>query len=87
MKTPLTSIALALLLAGCVHTTPNWDRQFGSSVRAATAAQVADPSAQANPDPVTGIDGRAAKASQQHYEKSFATPQEHRSSMISGSAK
>jgi type IV pilus biogenesis protein CpaD/CtpE len=65
-----TAAALALLLAGCA-TTPEADARFGQSVRAALASQVARPDAVRNPDPVTGIDGRAARAAQEHYEKSF----------------
>jgi type IV pilus biogenesis protein CpaD/CtpE len=70
-----TGILLAaLLLQGCVNTTPKWDRQFGQAVRANVAAQVLDPAAAANNNPVTGIDGRAARATQDRYERSFAEP-------------
>jgi type IV pilus biogenesis protein CpaD/CtpE len=64
----------ALALSGCA-TTPNWDRQFGASVRSTLASQVADPVASRNPNPVTGIDGSAARAAQERYENSFAHPQ------------
>jgi type IV pilus biogenesis protein CpaD/CtpE len=63
-------LGLALLLAGCA-TTPRLDRQFGDSVRATLAQQVANPAAAHNPNPVNGIDGRAARAAQEQYEKSF----------------
>jgi type IV pilus biogenesis protein CpaD/CtpE len=65
----------ALALSGCAATTPNWDRQFGNAVRATLASQVADPAAARNTNPVSGIDGRAARASQEHYARSFAQPQ------------
>lgn len=67
-------VVAALLLQGCVQTTPKWDRQFGDTVRANLAAQVLDPAAAANPNPVVGVDGRAATAAQERYERSFANP-------------
>jgi type IV pilus biogenesis protein CpaD/CtpE len=62
--------ALALLLSACA-TTPQADARFGQSVRAAVSAQIAQPDAARNPRPVLGIDGRAARAAQEHYERSF----------------
>lgn len=62
--------ALALLLSACA-TSPQADARFGQSVRAALASQVANPAAVRNPDPVTGMDGRAARAAQEQYERSF----------------
>jgi type IV pilus biogenesis protein CpaD/CtpE len=64
----------ALLLQGCVATTPKWDRQFGDTVRANLAAQVLDPAAAANPNPAAGIDGRAAVTAHERYQRSFAEP-------------
>jgi type IV pilus biogenesis protein CpaD/CtpE len=92
MKTPSKRFAavllgVAALLAGCVATSPQAERNFGSSVRAAVAAQVADPSASANMTPVTGMDGRAAKATHRHYEATFMKPPEPQGSMTTGSAK
>lgn len=91
MKTQLNHmaalLALTATLAGCAHTTPAWDNNFGTSVRASVAAQVVDPAAAANSNPVTGIDGRAARASQLRYERSYVAPSDHSSSMITGSAK
>jgi type IV pilus biogenesis protein CpaD/CtpE len=74
MRVGIAIAIAALLLQGCVQTTPKWDRQFGDTVRANLAAQVLDPAAAANPNPATGIDGRAAAAAQERYEKSFANP-------------
>jgi hypothetical protein len=83
MNTRISIMALALAalatLSGCVHTSPRFDDRFGTSVRASLASQVADPAAAANANPVTGIDGRAASASQQRYETSFARPTEQQS--------
>ncbi|WP_426101768.1 hypothetical protein [Massilia sp. TSP1-1-2] len=91
MNTRLTTLAAALALAclsGCAQTSPNFDKNFGTSLRASLAAQVIDPAAarSPNPNPVTGLDGRAAAAANQHYEASFAHPVEQRS-MISGQGK
>jgi hypothetical protein len=66
--------ASAVLLDGCMSSTPVWDRTFGDAVRTVTAMQVLNPTASANTDPVAGIDGTAATASQQNYGKSFMAP-------------
>ena len=83
MKNHLSILALVAALTGCVQTSPMVDRNFGSSLRAALAAQVADPAAAANASarPVTGIDGRAAAAAQKRYESSFVTPTDQHSLM------
>ena len=66
--------ALALALAGCASSTPQWDARFGDSVRAALAAQAIDPAAARNRNPVAGLDGKAARAALERYEHSFTTP-------------
>ena len=86
MQTAAALLALATL-AGCAATSPNWDRNFGDSVRATVASQVADPSAALNTNPVSGIDGRAAIAIQRRYETSFAIPAVHEPAMTTGSGK
>lgn len=69
----------ALVLAGCASTTPQWDSHFGDSVRASLAAQVANPAAAAKLDPklaeVAGLDGSAARAAMERYERSYAHPE------------
>ncbi|GAB3417406.1 hypothetical protein NX774_14725 [Massilia agilis] len=66
-----TGIALlALALAGC-RTSPRIDDHFGEAVRANLAAQALRPEASGNTNPAAGVDGRAARAAQQRYEKSF----------------
>jgi len=87
LRTMTALLALTAALAGCAHTTPNWDNNFGNSVRASVAAQVADPAASANTNPVVGIDGRAARSTQQRYEGSYRTPESHGSAMTTGSGK
>ena len=78
MTTTTRLIQLALLgacLQGCVHSTPEWDRQFGTATRDNLAAQVLDPAAAANKDPAAGMDGRAAKGAHERYQRSFAQPE------------
>jgi len=62
-------LLLALLLGGCSNT-PYWDAHFGEAVELAKAQQILNPDAGKNPDPVAGIDGRAARD-----QKSFRTPE------------
>jgi len=79
MKTRFTTrMALALLacaLQGCVSTTPDWDSRFGDASRANLAAQTIDPAATANASAASGIDGRAARAAYDNYQRSFAQPE------------
>lgn len=70
--------ACFLLLAGCAPTTPGWDAAFGESVRTATARQVMNPDASRNTDPVSGVDGRAAKEAMTRYQKSFVEKEPQR---------
>ncbi len=81
------SAGLLLWLAGCAPTTPQWDSNFGNSVRASVAAQVADPAAVNNTRSVNGIDGTAARATQKAYERSFLTPATASPSIIGGAIK
>jgi hypothetical protein len=74
----LLFVTLALsTLAACASTTPNWDQQFGSNARIALARQIIDPGAGRNTDPVAGMDGRAANAGYERYQRAFSgtTPQ------------
>ncbi|MHA6909688.1 hypothetical protein ACQUJS_14845 [Ralstonia pseudosolanacearum] len=67
--------ALAVLLAGCMTTTPVYDKHFGEAVRTVTSMQTLNPRAAANTDPVFGMDGRSATAAMDRYDTSFQTPQ------------
>ena len=71
-----TCIALsAVLLAACsTTTTPDYDVRFGDAVRQARMRQTLNPTAGANPDPVLGIDGKAAQESIHLYHDSFKVP-------------
>jgi hypothetical protein len=71
-----TCIALsAVLLAACsTTTTPDYDQRFGDSVRQARMRQTLNPTASANPDPVLGLDGKAAQEGIHLYHDSFKVP-------------
>lgn len=64
----------ALLLAGCAHPRYASDEAFGDSVRAAQAEQTLNPDASRNKEPPKGLDGVAAKATVDRYQKSYETP-------------
>jgi hypothetical protein len=63
-------VSLFGALQGC-SSTPRFDDHFGASVRANLSAQVINPAAAANADPVSGMDGAAARAAQERYQRSF----------------
>ncbi|MFC5301303.1 hypothetical protein [Azospira restricta] len=75
-------LAVVFALAGCGSTassgmqsrTPNLDAQFGQAVEMAKAQQTLNPDASKNPDPVKGVDGRAAREAIERYEASFQRP-------------
>ena len=87
MNIRFTSWAALTLLAGglqgCGSTTPNWDSRFGAATRANLAAQTIAPGAASN-DPATGIDGRAARAAYDNYQRSFAQPDNGRQAPLVG---
>ncbi len=69
----IAGIVALLLLQGCA-TAPRFEKNFGSSVRANLTAQTIDPHGAANANPATGIDGPAARAAHERYQKSFVHP-------------
>ena len=79
MKKPEFRLVLALLpvaITGCAETTtPRMDNHFGEAVRTAVAQQTINPNASLNTDPVTGLDGKAAKQTMDNYDKSFKSPE------------
>ena len=64
---------LAAALAGCAAQTPRLDSRFGYAVAAARMQQSLTPTA-APQQPVNGLDGKAAKAGYDAYQKSFQEP-------------
>jgi type IV pilus biogenesis protein CpaD/CtpE len=71
----MACVALAgMLLYGC-STTPRFNNNFGTSVRANMAAQVLDPAAAANTNPAAGMEGGAAAIAHGRYQDSFKEPE------------
>ncbi|MBI1891477.1 MAG: hypothetical protein HYS18_12575 [Burkholderiales bacterium] len=70
----LAAATCAVWLAGCVSTPSQTDEQFGNAVRAAKAVQTINPEASRNTKAPTGLEGTAAKATMDRYEKSFESP-------------
>ena len=72
MKTMhLLGAAALLALGGCAATTPQWDAQFGDSVRQARAQQLVDPVAGSRAPRPEALDGKAAAATQRDYADYF----------------
>ena len=70
-----TVLALAAVLSACVEPAPRYEAEFGNATRATLKAQIINPNAGNNQDPVAGLDGRAARDAINSYQKSFAQPQ------------
>ena len=92
MRLHLSMLAACTLCAcadtALVKSTPHWDSQFGSNARATLARQIIDPAAARNPAPVTGMDGRAAQAGYERYQRTFsATTQPAPTFIINSGAK
>lgn len=66
-------IAALLLLQAC-SSAPRFEKSFGKAVRANLSAQTIDPRGALNTNPATGIDGPAALAAQERYQRSFVHP-------------
>ncbi|AOJ82877.1 MULTISPECIES: hypothetical protein [Burkholderia] len=63
--------SLAASLGGCMTSTPVWDSRFGDSVRTVMQAQIIDPHAAEHAKSAAGVDGRAAAAALDNYDRSF----------------
>lgn len=70
-----TVIMLAGVLSACVETAPRYEAEFGNATRTTLKAQIINPDAGNNPDPVAGLDGQAANDALENYQKSFAKPE------------
>lgn len=73
-KAVLAAACAAWTLGGCADAPTRTDQMFGDAVRAATASQIIDPDASRNMTPPAGMEGAAAKASVDRYQKSFEAP-------------
>ncbi len=75
---------LAIALAGCMTSTPVYDKHFGEAVRTGQAMQTLNPDAAKNTDTVAGVDGRAATAAMDRYSGQFRNPQADTSAFTVG---
>ncbi|WP_024302870.1 hypothetical protein [Pseudogulbenkiania sp. MAI-1] len=66
-------VVMASLMAGC-SSTPYLDSRFGEAVDMALAQQTINQQASQSTDPVSGIDGKAAREAMGRYHDSFKTP-------------
>ena len=71
----VTAISLAGILSACVEPAPRYEAEFGNATRATLNAQIINPDAGNNQDPVSGLDGRAARDAINNYQKSYANPE------------
>jgi type IV pilus biogenesis protein CpaD/CtpE len=69
----IAGIAALLLLQGC-SSAPRFEKNFGAAVRTNLSAQTIDPRGASNTNPATGIDGPAARAAHERYQRSFVQP-------------
>lgn len=79
----LSSGTVILALTACVPTTPQWDAQFGQSVRQTQQQQIIDPTAGGDA-PVNGIDGASGREAIVRYRSSFKEPAPASSSFTIG---
>nr|WP_057927395.1 hypothetical protein [Burkholderia ambifaria] len=80
-------VPLAFALAGCMSSSPVWDSRFGDSVRAVTQAQIIDPHAADHAAARPGVDGSAAAAALDNYDKSFKQPEPKGNAFVIGIGK
>ncbi|VBB16607.1 hypothetical protein [Burkholderia stabilis] len=82
---------LAFALAGCMSSTPVWDSRFGDSVRTVMQAQIIDPHAAEHAASASasssGVDGAAAAAALDNYDKSFKQIQPPANAFVIGIGK
>jgi len=67
-------LALSAALGGCLSSSPVWDAHFGEAARTASQMQIIDPHAAEHNPSTQGVDGKAAVAAQDGYDRSFQAP-------------
>ncbi|HEY0563820.1 MAG TPA: hypothetical protein VGD04_10865 [Methylophilus sp.] len=68
-------LAVVAMLTACIEPAPRLEAEFGHAVHNTMNAQIINPEASDNADPVAGLDGRAARDAVNNYQKSFAKPE------------
>lgn len=74
IKCIFAAMLAPLILASCASQSSYVDQHFGEAVNTAKAQQIINSDASLNNDPVTGVDGQAAKGAIDRYQKSFVQP-------------
>ena len=74
MRKALALLVIALLGGCATSITPGYDTRFGDAVRQARQRMTLNPNAGANPDPVAGMDGVAARDAVGRYHDTFKAP-------------
>jgi len=69
---PLTIVLLIVICVGCAPSPTKLHPTFGQSVAEFRDAQILNPSAQGNVEPVEGFQGVAANNTIKKYEKTFS---------------
>jgi hypothetical protein len=69
----ILAVLLGTALLGC-SSSPRFNREFGTSVRANLSAQTFDPAAAAKASPPIEMDGQTARVIHERYQRSFKEP-------------
>jgi hypothetical protein len=72
--TVLVGVLLLTQLAGCMSTTPEYDKRFGDAVRQSRLQMTINPDAGRTADAALGLDGPSAREALVRYQGSFKTP-------------
>ena len=70
---PVSLLVMLLSLTACVPSTPQWDSQFGETVRLTRSQQTLYPEAGGDA-PVNGIDGVSGRQTIDRYRNTFKEP-------------
>ncbi|WP_434661944.1 hypothetical protein P5W99_03935 [Paraburkholderia sp. A3BS-1L] len=65
---------LGVALGGCMTSSPIWEAHFGEALHHSVQAQIIDPDAAMHVSSQPGVDGKAAAAAMDRYDKSFTQP-------------
>ncbi len=85
-KKLIPSLISLSILCACAPTTPQWDKQFGDSVRQTRTQQIMYPQAGGDA-PVNGVDGAVARESIGRYRSSFREPLPAPASLMTGTGR